>query len=55
MTKPLCVLVIEDNPGDAELLILELRHGGYEPEHDRIETREEMSAALDRQSCGDGI
>ena len=32
MTKPLCVLVIGDNETDAQLLIRELRHIGFDVE-----------------------
>ena len=38
MTTPLRVLIIEDSENDAELLLLELRRGGYAPEYERVET-----------------
>jgi len=44
--KPLRVLVIEDSEDDALLLLRELRRGGYDPEHLRIETAEQMQEAL---------
>ena len=47
---PLHVLVVEDNPDDAELLIHTLRRGGYEVAHARVDTAEEMRAALDGPS-----
>ncbi|HET6466559.1 MAG TPA: EAL domain-containing protein, partial [Nitrospiria bacterium] len=49
MAKPLRVLVVEDSENDTELLIRELRRGGYEPAYERVETPEAMNAALDRQ------
>ena len=44
--RPLRVLIVEDNPDDAELVILELRRGGYEPETLRVQTAATMRAAL---------
>jgi diguanylate cyclase (GGDEF)-like protein len=49
VAKPLRVLIVEDSENDAELLLSELRRGGYEPTHERVETAKAMSAALDRQ------
>jgi len=46
MGDPLRVLVIEDSEDDAALLLRKLRQGGYEPLYERVETAEEMSAAL---------
>ena len=46
MGKPLRVLLIEDSENDAELLLLELRHSGYEVESERVETRGDMQAML---------
>ncbi len=40
------VLILEDNPDDAELVLRELRRGGFEPEWERVETAEDFSAAL---------
>src|SRR4051794_26911514 len=40
------VLLVEDSAEDAMLLLRELRHGGYEPEHERVETSEAMQRAL---------
>ena len=50
MTTPLRVLIVEDSENDAELLLLELRRGGYAPEYERVETPEGLDAALARQS-----
>jgi CheY-like chemotaxis protein len=46
--KPIRVLVVEDSPDDEELVILELRRGGYAPVHERVESEAEMRAALER-------
>jgi PAS domain S-box-containing protein len=40
------VLVIDDSVDDADLLIREIKLGGFEPRHDRVDTREGLSAAL---------
>jgi len=50
MATPLCILIVEDSESDAELLLRELRRGGYAPEFERVETPEGMSVALARQS-----
>lgn len=50
MGKLLRVLVVEDSPDDAELLLHELRRGGYEPFSERVETAEDMEAALARKT-----
>jgi PAS domain S-box-containing protein len=44
--RPLRVLLVEDSENDALLLLRELRRGGYEPEHERVQTPEAMRAAL---------
>jgi two-component system, cell cycle sensor histidine kinase and response regulator CckA len=50
MGIPLRVLLIEDSEDDAQLLLRELRRGGYEPTHERVETAPTLKAALDRQA-----
>ncbi len=50
MATPLRVLIIEDSETDAELLLRELRRGGYAPEFERVETPEGLDDALSRQS-----
>ncbi len=50
MTTPLRILIVEDSEADAELLLRELRRGGYAPEFERVETPEGLNAALARQS-----
>ena len=46
---PLRVLIVEDSVDDALLLLRELRRGGYEPQHERVDTAEAMRAALEKQ------
>ena len=48
MSTNLRVLIVEDSPDDAALVLRELRHGGFEPVSERIETAEGMEAALER-------
>jgi PAS domain S-box-containing protein len=43
---PLRVLIVEDSEDDALLLLRELARGGYEPEHERVDTPEAMRRAL---------
>lgn len=44
--KPLRVLVVEDSEDDVRLLLRALRHGGYTPEFERVETAAAMRTAL---------
>jgi len=46
MSTPLRLLIVEDRPDDAELLLLELKRSGYEPVWTRVETPEEFVAGL---------
>lgn len=46
MGVPLRVLIIEDSADDAQLLLQELRSGGYEPECRQVENADAMVAAL---------
>jgi PAS domain S-box-containing protein len=50
MGKPLRVLIVEDSDDDAQLVLRELKKGGFEPTHQRVETAEAMSAALEKQA-----
>jgi HD-GYP domain-containing protein (c-di-GMP phosphodiesterase class II)/CheY-like chemotaxis protein len=43
---PLRILLVEDSADDAQLLLRELRRGGYDPVYERVETAEGMAAAL---------
>jgi diguanylate cyclase (GGDEF)-like protein len=44
--RPLRLLLVEDSERDAAHVLLSLRRGGWEPDVRRVETREEMTAAL---------
>jgi two-component system cell cycle sensor histidine kinase/response regulator CckA len=46
---PLRALIVEDSPADAEMILRELRRGGFAPVHERVETAEALRAALARQ------
>jgi PAS domain S-box-containing protein len=46
MGIPLRVLVVEDTPDDAELVILALRQGGFDATWERVETSDALEAAL---------
>ncbi|HEX9984845.1 MAG TPA: diguanylate cyclase [Thermoanaerobaculia bacterium] len=46
MTKPVRVLLVEDNDLDAAHFTMALKRGGFDPTMHRVETREEMLAAL---------
>lgn len=50
MAIPLRVLIVEDSEDDSLLFLRELRRGGYDPTHERVDTRDAMRAALDRQA-----
>ncbi|HEY6852714.1 MAG TPA: ATP-binding protein, partial [Gemmatimonadales bacterium] len=43
------VLIVEDSPADAELMLRALKTGGFEPLHQRVDTAADMRAALERQ------
>jgi two-component system, cell cycle sensor histidine kinase and response regulator CckA len=47
LPQPLRVLIVEDNPNDAELILLELRRAGFDPDWKRVDTEEEFSSSLD--------
>jgi len=46
MTKQVNILIVEDNPDDAELLVLELERGGFDVDYERVDTPENFSKAL---------
>jgi PAS domain S-box-containing protein len=46
MPQPLRVLVLEDNPNDAELVVGELRRAGFEPDWRRVDTEKDYLANL---------
>jgi signal transduction histidine kinase/HPt (histidine-containing phosphotransfer) domain-containing protein len=43
------VLIVEDSENDAQLLVMELRRGGWQIEHERVDTPGSMTLALARQ------
>lgn len=46
-TQRLRVLIVEDNPNDADLVLRELRRAGFNPDWKRVDTEAEFSASLD--------
>ncbi|MGI5835609.1 MAG: ATP-binding protein [Chloroflexota bacterium] len=49
MGKPLHLLIIEDSEDDADLVLLQLRRGGYAPTFSRVDNPEDMARALEQQ------
>lgn len=47
---PLRLLIVEDSEDDMELLLSEVRRGGYEVTHERVDTAPAMGRALDTQA-----
>ncbi len=47
MVTPLRVLVLEDNPADAELMLHALRRAGFDPIAKRAETEQEFRDGLE--------
>ena len=45
--KPLRALLVEDSPNDAELVLLELRRGGYRVNWERVQTGPDLEHALE--------
>src|SRR5919108_4587123 len=50
MGMPLRVLFVEDSEDDTQLMIREIRRGGYDLEWERVDTRLGMQAALTSRS-----
>ena len=48
MGKPLRVLIVEDSDSDTELMVHELTRSGYDVTHQRVQTADDMAAALRR-------
>ena len=48
MTTPLRVLILEDRPADAELMMHELRRAGFEPDWQRVDTEDDFCDCLDQ-------
>ncbi|HEY3815829.1 MAG TPA: response regulator [Polyangiaceae bacterium] len=55
MTRPLHLLLVEDSENDAELVLRELRKGGFDVTFERVESPAAMSAALDQSAPWDII
>ena len=53
--NPLRVLIVEDSEDDALLLLRELRRGGYEPIHERVDSPEAMRQALEERGPWDVV
>jgi len=47
---PLRALIVEDRAADADLILRELKRGGFVTAHERVETAETLRAALDKQA-----
>ena len=47
MPAPIRLLILEDNPADAVLMVEELRQGGFDPSWQRVDTEAGYRAALD--------
>ena len=47
---PLRALIVEDSPADAEMILRELRRGGFTLMHERVETAAALRAALERET-----
>src|SRR5215213_1952029 len=50
MARSLRVLLIEDSDDDVQLILRELRRGGYDPQHAVVQTRRTLEAALSSQA-----
>jgi PAS domain S-box-containing protein len=48
MAKPIRLLIVEDDEDDLELLLREIRRGGFDPEYLRVDTPQAMRDALTR-------
>jgi signal transduction histidine kinase len=48
-STPLNVLIVEDSEEDADLIVLELKRGGYAPEFVRVDTAEGLRRAFDEK------
>ena len=48
-STPLHVLIVEDSEEDADLIVLELKRGGYDPEFLRVDTADALRRAFDEK------
>jgi PAS domain S-box-containing protein len=46
MKRPLQILIVEDNPDDADLVLSELRRAGFDPQGKRVETEADFLAEI---------
>jgi DNA-binding response OmpR family regulator len=49
MSETVRVLIVEDDPVDADLMVRELKRGGFDPDWVRVQTESEYLAQLDRE------
>jgi signal transduction histidine kinase/DNA-binding response OmpR family regulator len=47
--KTLRALIVEDSENDSQLLVMELRRGGWTVDHERVDTLDAMTVAIERQ------
>jgi PAS domain S-box-containing protein/putative nucleotidyltransferase with HDIG domain len=50
MDKPIRVLIVDDSEDDGLLLLRNLKHGGFNPSYEQVDTAEAMSRSLDNQT-----
>src|SRR5262245_33736803 len=50
MGTPLRLLIVEDSDDDARLLVREVRHGGFDPQWERVDSAAALGEALDRDT-----
>ncbi len=50
MARPLRALIVEDSENDMLMMLYALELGGFKVTHTRVQTAEEMRAALERES-----
>ena len=46
MATPLRLLIVEDNDDDAQLVLVKLRHAGYQPDYRRVDSADSLRDAL---------
>jgi two-component system, cell cycle sensor histidine kinase and response regulator CckA len=49
MSEPVRVLIVEDDPVDADLMVRELKRGGFTPDWVRVQTESEYLAELEKE------
>ena len=47
MSEPVRVLIVEDDPVDADLMVRELKRGGFAPDWVRVQTESEYLEQLE--------